>query len=431
MGRVRRWAITPILALLISALAAVTSPLASASTAPAPGMDAASPHKPPVLAGIERAALHYTAGALPVRVTAALTVRSPASATLKGATVRISAGFTAGQDSLAFAKRSGITGSFKASSGVLTLKGSAPTVSYQAALRSVTYRDSNAKAPAGTRKISFQVSDGEPDHPLSNVVSRTVLVARSKQLTVVNQSYRAVGNTPLGVGTTPPGPAATVSGSVLKGASDPDPTATLSVTANTTPAHGSVIMRPNGTFTYRPNPGYSGTDSFQCTIAGSNAPSQTATATVTITVAAVVWYVNDSDQAAGNGEAASPFNTLAAANTAARANSIIFLYQGNAAYTSGVTMQPHEDLYGQPHGLTVGGYSLVPPGGSAPAISNGSEDGSTWPRVPTWRASTSSTPAGPGSRPMKSTTRPSALPIRSRYRGRTTSESRSTAATAL
>ena len=50
----------------------------------------------------------------------------------------------------------------------------------------------------------------------------------------VNHSYTAVGNTPLGVGTTPSSPAATVSGSVLNGDSDPtrDP---VTLTGTTTP----------------------------------------------------------------------------------------------------------------------------------------------------------------------------------------------------
>ncbi|MGD0705916.1 MAG: hypothetical protein ABSA02_39300, partial [Trebonia sp.] len=100
----------------------------------------------------------------------------------------------------------------------------------------------------------------------------------------------------------------------------------------------------------------------------------TATGTVTITVGTVVWYVNNSGSAAGNGEAASPFSTLAAASTAAGADSIIFLYQG--AYAGGVSMQPGEDLWGQPHGLTVGGYALVPAGGSTPAITNDRGTGS-------------------------------------------------------
>ena len=89
----------------------------------------------------------------------------------------------------------------------------------------------------------------------------------------------------------------------------------------------------------------------------------------------MVWYVNDSEAAAGNGQAASPFNTLAAANAAAGPNSIIFLYQGSATYAGGVTMHPGEDLFGQPHGLTVDGHALVAAGGSAPTITNGGGDG--------------------------------------------------------
>ena len=191
--------------------------------------------------------------------------------------------------------------------------------------------------------------------------------------TVVNPGYTAVGNTPLGVGTTPAGPAAIVSGSVLTG--DTDPGGTLSVTANTTPVHGTVTMNPDGAFTYTPNPGYSGTDSFQVTIAGSADPSLTATATVTITVGTLVWYVDNSQGAAGDGTAGSPFSTLTAANAAAGAGSVIFLYQGDASYMGGAVMQPGEDLFGQPHGLTVGAYPLVPAGGSAPAIINEGGDG--------------------------------------------------------
>ena len=517
MWRIRRLAMLPVLALLITAMAAISMPLANADTSPDPGKPACmldhngqlryfsvpaecdhqgktaatTQHKPPVLADIESSALRYAAGAGPARVAPSLTVTS--TATLTGATVTVTSGLVAGQDALAFTSQSGITGSYSAATGVLAFTGTATVSAYATELRSVTYRDTNAAAPYGTRTISFQVSDGEPDNSLSNVESRTVQVtakppvaAGDKATTgnntpvtinvlandtdpaglpltiasasttgtkgtvtinpgqttvtynpngqfaglaqgqtatdkftyqatdgtqtsnpatvtvtitgmgaapqppiVTGHAYNAVGNTPLGVGTHPAAPAATVSGTVLSGDSDPDPAASLSVTAHTAPAHGTVAMEPNGTFTYLPRPGYSGTDTFQCTIAGSNDPTLNTTETVTITVGTVVWYVNSSDSAAGNGEAASPFNTLAAATAAAGANSILFLYQGE--YAGGVTMQPGEDLWGQPHGLTVGGYSLVPPGGSTPGIvnSSGKGSGSTWPTEPTWRASPS------------------------------------------
>ena len=505
MWRISRLAILPVLALLLTAMAAISMPLANAGTSPGPRKPACaldhngllryaavpaecgyksksaapSQHKPPVLANIESSALRYAAGAAPVLVTPSLTATSTSTSTLAGATVSVSSGFTAGQDALAFTGQSGITGSYSASTGALTLTGTATVSAYVRELRSVTYRDTDAATAYGTRVISFQVSDGGTGPPLSNVVSRTVLIQAKPPVavsdksttgknapvtvnvlandtdaaglpltvasvsttgtkgtvtvnpggmtvtynpngqfaglaagktatdkftykatdgtqtsnsatvtvtitgsstapqppTVVAHAYKAVGNTPLGVGTSPAAPAATLTGTVLSGDSDPDPAATLSVTASTAPAHGTVTMNPNGTFTYLPNPGYSGADSFQVTIAGSSAPALTATETITINVGTLVWYANDSASTAGNGTAASPFSTLAAASTAAGPNSIVFLYQGDAPYTAGAAMQPGEDLWGQPHGLTVGGYPLVPAGGSPPVITSNAGDG--------------------------------------------------------
>jgi hypothetical protein len=402
MWRIHRLAILPALALLIGAMTAVSIPLANADTSPDPGMHscalgqngqqgypvvsaecgnkgrsaAPSHHKRPVLAGIESAALRYAAGAKPVRVTTSLTVTSPAGV-VTGATVRVSSGFAPGLDFLGLAGQSRITGHYDPGDGALTLTGTASPAAYRAALRSVTYRYFGAAG--GTRTISFQAIGA--GRSLSNTVSRAVRIAPAPvppapgPPTVASPSYDAVGNTPLGVGTTPPGPAATVSGSVLDGDTDPDPRATLSVTGSAQPAHGTVTVNPDGAFTYLPDPGYSGADSFTVTIAGSDHPGLTATETVTITVGTLVWYADDSGDAAGNGTAGSPFSTLAGADAAAGADSIVFLYSGDGDYTGGAVMQPGEDLWGQPHGLTVSGYPLVPAGGSNPVITNSGGDG--------------------------------------------------------
>jgi large repetitive protein len=263
----------------------------------------------------------------------------------------------------------------------ISTTGTKGTVTISPGETTVTYNPNGqfaglAAGQTATDKFTYKATDGTQT---SNSVTVTVTVTGSstapQRPAVISHSYNAVGNTPLGVGTTPAAPAATVSGTALSGDSDPDPAATLTVTATTAPAHGTVAMKPNGTFTYLPNLGYSGTDTFQATIAGSHDPALTATETVTVTVGTRVWYVNNSGAAAGNGEAASPFNTLATASAAAGPNSILFLYRGKGAYTGGLIMQPGEDLWGQPHGLTVGGYSLVPASGSPPAI-NGS--GADW-----------------------------------------------------
>jgi hypothetical protein len=115
MSIIRRLAILPVLALLITAMAAISMPLANASTAPDPVNHACSVEhngppryaavpadcdykekggvpdqpKPPVLANIESSVLRYATGAPPVRVTPSLTATSP-TATLARATVTVS-----------------------------------------------------------------------------------------------------------------------------------------------------------------------------------------------------------------------------------------------------------------------------------------------------------------------------------------------------
>ena len=232
---------------------------------------------------------------------------------------------------------------------------------------------SGTPTTAGTSSVTVTATDTTGAH---GSASFTWTVNPAQPPTAVDQSYDAVGNTTLAVGTTVTGPAATVNASqgLLNGDSGNASCGTLTVTGNTTPAHGTVTVNPAGTFTYLPAAGFTGTDTFQYTITCGTSGT-TASATVTITVGTVVWYVDDSQAAAGTGESNAPFNTLAAANSAVGANSIVFLYQGNATYTGGLTMKSGDDLWGQPHGLTVGSYDLVAPGGSNPTITNSGGDG--------------------------------------------------------
>ncbi|KIZ01835.1 hypothetical protein MNEG_6122 [Monoraphidium neglectum] len=58
----------------------------------------------------------------------------------------------------------------------------------------------------------------------------------------------------------------------------------LTVASNTNPAHGTVVMQPDGSFVYTPNAGFNGTDTF--TYTAKSAAGDTATATVTINVPA-------------------------------------------------------------------------------------------------------------------------------------------------
>ena len=233
---------------------------------------------------------------------------------------------------------------------------------------------SGTPTTAGTSSVTVIATD--PTGASGSASFTWTINPAAQPPTAQNQSYNAVGNTTLAVGTTVTGPAATYSASqgLLSGDSGDASCGTLSVTGNTTPAHGTVTVSSDGTFTYLPAAGFTGTDTFQYTITCATS-GKTASATVTITVGTVVWYVDDSQAAAGTGESNAPFNTLAAANSAAGANSIVFLYQGNATYTGGLTMKSGQDLWGQPHGLTVGSYDLVAPGGTNPVITNSGGNG--------------------------------------------------------
>ena len=332
---------------------------------------------PPVLASIESTPTSYRAQDPAVPITSSLTLSDDDDTSTSGATVSITSGFSSGEDQLQVTNQNGITGSYDSATGVLTLTGSASVADYQAALRSIKFFTSDRSVSPAARTISFVATD--PNGAFSNSVSRTIDVSEANRPPIANtDSYSAVGNTTLAVGTTASSPAITVSaGSVLNNDSDPDSTDPLSVTANTSPAHGSVSMNSDGTFTYLPNAGFSGADSFTYTVTDSDAPAnpKSSIGTVDITVGPVVWYVDNSLSSAGDGRSSSPFNTLAAANAAAGSNSIVFLYQGSGNYTGGVTMHSGEDLLGQPHGLTVDGNELVAAGGSMPTITNPGGDG--------------------------------------------------------
>jgi len=145
-----------------------TASLALASTVRVVGDNA-----PPALAGGSPAASYLENGAGTV-LHAALTVSDADSANLQGAIVSITGNFVAGQDILAFTNQNGIIGSYNAATGVLTLSGTASVANYQAALRSVSYRNSSDAPSTAVRTITWTASDAtDISDPLTSTVSVT------------------------------------------------------------------------------------------------------------------------------------------------------------------------------------------------------------------------------------------------------------------
>jgi hypothetical protein len=121
---------------------------------------------PPALTGSGTPTSFQENGA-PVAVDAGLTVTDadgPAE-TIDGASVTIAGGFVAAEDLLAFTPVAGITGSYNAATGVLTLTGTATVGDYQAALRSVTYDNTDPNAAPDSRTISFSIAPGALYNP--------------------------------------------------------------------------------------------------------------------------------------------------------------------------------------------------------------------------------------------------------------------------
>ena len=120
-------------------------------------VDVISQPDAPVLAVSNAAS--YTENAAAVAVDPNITVVDQDSTDLVSATIAITTGFQATADELAFTPAAGITGTYNATTGVLSLTGTATLAQYQTALRSVTYRSTSenprrCSAPSRSRSTT-------------------------------------------------------------------------------------------------------------------------------------------------------------------------------------------------------------------------------------------------------------------------------------
>ena len=116
-------------------------------------------NSPPALTGIP-SAFGYVRGSAAVSVAPSLLILDSDSINMAGATVQIGSNYQSGQDVLAVTTGFGITGSFNATTGTLTLTGISSISNYQTVLQSLTYKTNSAGASTATRTISFTVNDG-------------------------------------------------------------------------------------------------------------------------------------------------------------------------------------------------------------------------------------------------------------------------------
>ena len=122
-------------------------------------------------------------GATPID--SSLTITDADDTNIESATVSISSGFQSAEDVLAFLDTSSISGSWNASTGVLTLTGSDSLANYKAALESVTYNNTSDNPNTADRTISWLVNDGDTD---SSAVTSTITVTAVNDAPVTSGS---------------------------------------------------------------------------------------------------------------------------------------------------------------------------------------------------------------------------------------------------
>lgn len=142
-------------------------------------------------------------------------------------------------------------------------------------------------APAGTSGVVtffYQIQDNYGVPGVSNQGQVTVTINGAP--VARDDSYTMTGGTSLTVN---------AANGIIQNAAgrDTDPeNTTLTVASSTAPSHGSVTVNADGSFTYTPVVGYTGTDTFTYKVTDGEAQSNTAT--VTIVVPAPPVAVNDS-----------------------------------------------------------------------------------------------------------------------------------------
>ncbi|MBF0420843.1 MAG: DUF4347 domain-containing protein, partial [Magnetococcales bacterium] len=129
--------------------------------------------------------LTFTEGGAATALHSTLTLSDVDDLNITGATIQITGNYVSSEDVLAFTNQSGITGSWNAATGTMTLTGTATKAQYQTALRSLTYRNTNVDKPSvSNRTVTWTITDGNSDASGGGVL--TASATRTIAITAVN-----------------------------------------------------------------------------------------------------------------------------------------------------------------------------------------------------------------------------------------------------
>ncbi len=158
---------------------------------------------------------------------------------------------------------------------------------------------------------------------------------------------------------------------------------TAEVDASSVTPGSMVIMYSNGSFSYLPPVGFTGTDTFDYTLTDSSGFFDTGT--VSINVSQMIWYVNENNMETADGRSGSPFQSLdpldidGSADELDRAGDTIFLFRGTGYTSDGFNLENSQVLHGNGLDLDFSGFtyaagSVLVPKSISPIIEGDAND---------------------------------------------------------
>jgi hypothetical protein len=109
-------------------------------------------------------------------------VNDPDNTNLQTASIRISNNYVNGEDMLTYNPVSGVSGTWSASTGTMTLTVPANITSFQTAIRNVLYSNTSDNPTTTTRTMSFTAGDGQLT---SSPATRTIEITAANDVPVL------------------------------------------------------------------------------------------------------------------------------------------------------------------------------------------------------------------------------------------------------
>ena len=150
---------------------------------PGPGGFIDQVNAEPIIDDIEGSTLAYNSGDSPTAISSTITTYDGDDTDIENASIQITSNYDPTEDVLDFVDQLGITGSWNAVTGTLTLTGTATVAEYQTALRAVTYENTDPAPVETTRTVTFIINDGDDD---SNTQTRNISVTKVNNAPVLS-----------------------------------------------------------------------------------------------------------------------------------------------------------------------------------------------------------------------------------------------------